>query len=488
MFQVTGIIFLLSVSVSIVAGLTPGEQTALRDLARENPALQRATPPWNATDATRACSSPPWAGVKCDPSRAVVGLSLIGWSLTGTIPTSLGNLESLQQLEIFDTHMTGTVPASLASLHNLVHLAIQKNAYLEKMPDVFDELTQLETVLLDHAPIPTSIGNCTKLTLMDIQSDGNFSLPCWNSLVALTDLTLTGDRFEGSLDGALCVPSLRMLEISSIKSYKLISPSLAPLTGLKYVTLAGFSDEIPSTLFSAPQIQTFSATRWRNFDSLPEFPEGCPLTELEIDGVGTTSLGRQGLPDSIGRLNFLKKLHVKYFLRGTIPASINNLTALTTLDLSNNYFGGAFPEIGRLVNLEQLSLGGNNFSGVLPRSFSSLPRLRTLDLYGSSFTGCFHENSGMSSCYLPASGICVCDSRLCRSNCTGGAEISCCVPRTTPTLAPSAPSSPSGGIIAISIIGVVIVFALPIGIILYNRSRKTTRVQEYEILPMNQTD
>ncbi len=54
-------------------------------------------------------------------------------------------------------------------------------------------------------------------------------------------------------------------------------------------------------------------------------------------------------------------------LNGTIPAGLERLRALNTLDLSNNQLTGRIPEsLGYLTDLATLRLSGNSFSGCIP--------------------------------------------------------------------------------------------------------------------------
>jgi Leucine-rich repeat (LRR) protein len=85
---------------------------------------------------------------------------------------------------------------------------------------------------------------------------------------------------------------------------------------------------------------------------------------------------------------------------GTLPPSIGNATTLVylSLGLSNDVggpnlgqkggFGGQIPEeLGKLVNLNILNLGGNNFSGGVPPELQSMSLLNTLDLGQMDLTG-----------------------------------------------------------------------------------------------------
>ncbi|KAK6236935.1 hypothetical protein SCA6_012272, partial [Theobroma cacao] len=90
-------------------------------------------------------------------------------------------------------------------------------------------------------------------------------------------------------------------------------------------------------------------------------------------------------------------------LRGMIPSDIGNISKLTYLDLSVNYFFGNIPfEIGKLRNklsgaipqqvgmlksLYKLSLSNNNLVGSLPNSIGNLSNLSDLRLFNNKISG-----------------------------------------------------------------------------------------------------
>ncbi|GAB4841265.1 hypothetical protein Ancab_021997 [Ancistrocladus abbreviatus] len=71
-----------------------------------------------------------------------------------------------------------------------------------------------------------------------------------------------------------------------------------------------------------------------------------------------------------------------------LPKSMANITWLTSIDVSQNFFTGDFPlGFGRAAGLKYLNASGNNFSGGLPDDLGYATLLETLDLRGSFFLG-----------------------------------------------------------------------------------------------------
>jgi Leucine-rich repeat (LRR) protein len=111
------------------------------------------------------------------------------------------------------------------------------------------------------------------------------------------------------------------------------------------------------------------------------------------------SLGIQGtlyynnlvgiIPIEIGNLISLQNLGLGgNQLSGNIPEQIGNLTSLQLLDLSNNPLSGSIPmQIGNLTSLQYLYLINDNLSGSIPTSIGNLKNLLYLSLFNNQLTG-----------------------------------------------------------------------------------------------------
>ncbi|KAL1804450.1 hypothetical protein ACET3Z_033097 [Daucus carota] len=88
------------------------------------------------------------------------------------------------------------------------------------------------------------------------------------------------------------------------------------------------------------------------------------------------------IPYEIGMLSELKYLSLScnYFLTGTLPSSMGNLTHLQKLDISYNQLHGSVPlELENLSHLVGLDLSHNYLTGDLTSSLSNLTRLQELN-------------------------------------------------------------------------------------------------------------
>jgi Leucine-rich repeat (LRR) protein len=75
-------------------------------------------------------------------------------------------------------------------------------------------------------------------------------------------------------------------------------------------------------------------------------------------------------------------------LTGSIPPTLSTLTELTALSLNDNQLTGEIPDAFQsLTRLTNLDLSHNNLSGELPPSVESLSAVTTLDLQNNNLSG-----------------------------------------------------------------------------------------------------
>ena len=313
-------------------------------------ALYNTTGGANWTDNRNWLSNAPmveWYGVITDASGRVIELNLDSNQLTGTIPSSLGNLSELTSLFLHSNQLTGSLPSSLGGLSNLEVLSLGGNQFTGQIPSSLGGLFNLTGMYLWGSeltgPVPSWLGNLGKLEVLSLsenQLTGTIPSSLGN-LSELTSLSLYGNQLTGSL------PS-----------------SLGGLSNLEVLSLGGnqFTGQIPSSLGGLSN-----------------------LTELYLWGSELTG----PVPSWLGNLSNLEALNLsENQLTGTIPSSLGNLSELTSLSLYRNQLTGSLPSsLGGLSNLEVLSLGGNQFTGQIPSSLGGLPNLTGMYLWGNELTG-----------------------------------------------------------------------------------------------------
>ena len=355
-----------------------------------------ATPNWNnslnwLTDAPLG----EWHGVGTDDNGRVTHLSLRGNGLVGPIPTELGSLVHLEQLDLFDNNLSGPIPAELGNLANLTSMGLARNhlsgpvppelgtlSALERLwlydnnlsgsiPPQLGSLANLEILMLRQnslsGPIPPELGDLAKLRVLSLE---------WNDLSGLIPRTLSD--ITNLIDLSLNVNALSgpiPLEFGRLSNLSRLDLSGNSLTG-----------PIPPELGNLASLEELDFGGNRLSGPIP--PELGDLTDLRNLGLGSNSLSGP-IPPELGNLADLEKLNLwGNHLSGPIPPELGNLANLEWAYLANNNFVGPIPpQLGNLVKLDRLVIANNRLSGPIPPQLGGLPNLVTLALHQNSLSG-----------------------------------------------------------------------------------------------------
>ena len=174
-----------------------------------------------------------WYGVTTDASGRVTELRLSDNGLTGSIPTALGSLVTLQWLDISLNELSGPIPSALQSLGNLGFLNLSRNELEGSVPAWLGDMSSLRAVYLSAneltggipdelgnlnlwglalswndlsvGPIPAWLRNHTNLRWLYLSgSDVTGGIPAWlGNLVNLESLYFNANHLAGPIPSAL---------------------------------------------------------------------------------------------------------------------------------------------------------------------------------------------------------------------------------------------------------------------------------------------
>ncbi|KAF8685359.1 hypothetical protein HU200_043983 [Digitaria exilis] len=318
-----------------------------------------------------------WEGVACNRNGTVTRVSLASRGLQGRISPSLGNLTSLEHLNLSYNMLSGGLPPGLVSSSSIIVLDVSFN---QLMGDLHD--------------LPSSTAD-QPLEVLNISSNmftGKFTSRTWEGMTNLVAFNASNNSFTGELPGHFCniSPSFAVLELCCNKFSGRIPPGLGNCSKLR-VLKAGhnrLSGSIPDELFNATSLEQLSFPN----NGLDGVLEGARIVNL-IDLVAL-DLGRNkftgNIPDSIGQLKRLEELHLENNnMSEELPSSLGNCTNLRTIGLKSNKFSGELRKVNfsTLHNLQTLDLLYNNFTGTVPESIYSCRNLTALRLSSNNLHG-----------------------------------------------------------------------------------------------------
>ncbi|KAL0387923.1 UNVERIFIED_CONTAM: Receptor-like protein 14 [Sesamum radiatum] len=328
----------------------------------------------------------------------------------GGIPSTIGSLCKLVNLDISGNKLTGSLPEFLEGTENcgvgsplpsLVNLRLSVNQMTGRLPDWLGQLKNLEELSLDgnffEGPLPASLG---------IVGETHFS-----KLRKLKILSLSSNSFILNVSSDWLPPfQTRSLNMGSCQLGPFFPGWLRSQNEIMYLDIsnASISGPIPAWFWdltfnfsllnvSFNQLQgqlprSFQVTPFADLDFSSNLFEGpLPLPSVPVELLDLSNNRFQGpIPQNISgampELIFLSLSGNQ--LTGEIPASIGNMSLISVIDLSSNNLTGTIPSsIGKCSYLKVVDLGNNNLSGEIPNSIGQLNQLQSLHVKNNLIAG-----------------------------------------------------------------------------------------------------
>ncbi|CAL2225825.1 unnamed protein product [Prunus armeniaca] len=315
----------------------------------------------------------------------------------GTIPSSFGNISTLEELNLQESSLTGSFSSALLNLTSLEMISLPKNSISGSLPvDLCHFWPNIQSISFSFnkfsGKIPSRIGQCSKLEILSLSYNsfvGSIPEEVW-SLQHLQILYLGGNKLTGTIS-----PSIG--NMSNLKSFAVgrnniegnIPGNLGHLSNLAFLGLAfnSLTGPIPQVIF--------------NISSL----EGLEMQSNALSGEFPSS--------AVFLPNLTSLLFHTNQITGPIPTYFSNFTKLTELDADNNLLYGPIPmNLGSLKHLQFLNLARNQLTGEPGfdelRFLSSLFNSSSLEyiiLYENPLNGIIPDSIGNFSQSLQRIGI-----------------------------------------------------------------------------------
>ena len=227
-----------------------------------------------------------WYGVKVDSSGRVIELRLPDNDLSGAIPSELGNLTSLQVLDLHGNDLSGELPPELGNLTKLVSLNLSVNRLNGELQPELGNLTNLTEIHLQvnelNGRIPRSLGGLSNLSTLSL----------WNN------------RLSGTIPPELGnLTGLLLLDLHGNSLSGEVPPQMGALTNLQRLGLDGndLVGCLPNTLRGQLNM-TESTLGWLPFCGSDSVPQESVATGTDRDALVV-------LYEAAGGQNWKNKMH-----------------------------------------------------------------------------------------------------------------------------------------------------------------------------------
>ncbi|XP_048333658.2 receptor-like protein 9DC3 [Ziziphus jujuba] len=313
-------------------------------------------------------------------------LQLEDTRFSGSLPSSIENLHSLEYFSVQRCHFSGPIPSSLGKLTKLTILDLRRNSLIGHIPSSLQNLTRLIYLALDNQksdPILSWIGNLTQLVVLSLhQNEFHGTIP--QSLSKLTNLkllSLAADNLGHGMvkfDVFLKMKSLSALILLNINlSFQFEKGNMnASLPKFKALIMSSCNlIEFPNFLGNRSKLKALSLA-----GNMLRGPLPIPPPSIKEFDASDNMLSGEIPPHycNLTSLNYLRLCGNN--LSGEIPACLVNPShSMSVIRLGRNSFHGIIPEMCKNGgNLEMLDLSDNKLQGLLPRSLSNCKKFQGL--------------------------------------------------------------------------------------------------------------
>ncbi|MBA0635464.1 hypothetical protein Godav_029759, partial [Gossypium davidsonii] len=323
-------------------------------------------------------------------------LDLAGNSFYNQIPQEIGGLRRLEALDLTDNSISGEIPSNLSACSKLIIVDMTNNQLTGEIPSLLGLLSNLKVLGFFHnrliGSIPPSLGNLSSLVKLGLQNNAlSGTIPeAFGQLRNLSRFSISGNAISGIVPVAMFnLSNIRDFDIGVNKIQGTLRSDLEiNMPHLEYFSVGEnqISGQIPISIFNATYLNVLELNGNRFNGNVPSLEKLDKLSNLELS-QNYLGHGREG------DLHFLCSLVNNTSLEflfisdnnfgGEFPECISNFSkTLSQLGIYNNKISGRIPEgIGNLINLELLVVFKNQLSGPIPFNIGRLQKLKLFLAY-----------------------------------------------------------------------------------------------------------
>ncbi|KAF6142147.1 hypothetical protein GIB67_037065 [Kingdonia uniflora] len=331
-------------------------------------------------------------------------LYLTNCSIQGSIPSGIGNLTELENLELSDNNLSGDIPVGITKLNKLWQLELYDNAFTGMFPFGFGNLTNLQFFDASNNELEGDLSELKTLTkLISLQLFENKlsgEVPYeFGDFKYLVNLSLYTNKFTGVLPQKLgSWAEFDFIDVSENYFTGPIPPEMCKKGTMKELLILQneFTGDIPVNYSNCLSMTRFRVSNNSLSGNVPSGIWGLP--ELSFIDLAMNQFGGP-ITSDIGNARSLAQLHLESNkFSGELPLEISKASLLSLIDLSFNQFSGEIPSsIGELEHLNSLYLQENKFSGSIPMSIGSCAHLNNINMAKNSILGEIPKSLGSLS-------------------------------------------------------------------------------------------
>lgn len=310
-----------------------------------------------------------WYGITVQDS-AVTAIELPRNHLSGQMPEDIGQMVSLEILNLSDNNISGELPVSLKNSVKLKSLDLSHNQLSGNPVNILYSMNDLISLDLSYnnfnGSVPKDLGKLTQLEVLNLSNNNfqnNIPIEIFR-LQNLIELNLQKNSLTGSIPR----------QIGNCKNLQILDLSRNKLTG-----------NIPKEIGKLKKLTQRLALNHNNLSGL--IPKEISLLS-NLQHIWLNNNQFSGiLPFEIGKMKSLRSLFIYHnnFV-GPIPLTVGNLRELEIFYCQNNSFGGKVPqELWFLPKLKMLRLENNQLSGTIPGDLRILKSIQSIDLSNNRF-------------------------------------------------------------------------------------------------------
>ncbi|XAR62034.1 Non-specific serine/threonine protein kinase [Bertholletia excelsa] len=310
--------------------------------------------------------------------------------LTGELPAGFGNLTNLELFDASHNHLSGDL-SELKSLNQLVTLQLYENEFSGEVPPEFGDFKKLVNLSLYAnsltGPLPQKLGSWAEFDFIDV-SENFLTGPIPKEMCKhgkMRKLLILQNKFTGNIPASYAdCTSLIRVRVGNNSLSGVVPSGIwgLPNVGLIDIGFNQFEGSITSDIKNAKTLAQIMAGNNRLSGELPQEISGATgLVSIDLSYNQFSG----NIPATMGELKQLNNLHLQNNrFSGPIPENIASCSALSDVNMAYNSLSGEIPaSLGSLPNLNSLNLSRNELSGQIPESLSSLT-LSLFDLFAGN--------------------------------------------------------------------------------------------------------